>query len=81
MSVLFGQAVSGGPGMFGALGGLLAAVVGLATFVFWVWMLIHALTNKGLVGTEKIVWVLVVILLPCIGSLIYLFLGYPKAKG
>ncbi len=54
---------------------------GLATFVFWVWMLIHAITNQGLVGTEKIVWVLVVILLPCVGSLIYLFIGYPKAKG
>ncbi len=69
-----------GMGLLGMVG-VLSALAGLATFVFWLWMLIHAITNKGLVGTEKIVWVLVVILLPCVGSLIYLFLGYPKAKG
>ncbi len=81
MNAMFGQAASSGPVMFGAVGGLLTVVLGLATFVFWLWMLIHALTNKGLVGTEKIVWVLVVILLPCIGSLIYFFIARPKAGG
>ncbi len=69
--------------MLGIIGSSLLGLVGLlsaiATFVFWLWMLIHAITNKGLDGTERIVWVLVVILLPCIGSLIYLFIGYPKA--
>jgi hypothetical protein len=79
MNTMFAQAVSGGSGMFGAVGGLLTVVLGLATFAFWLWMLIDALTNKGLVGTEKIVWVLVVILLPCVGSLIYFFVGRPKA--
>ena len=81
MNLMFAQSVSGGSGMFGALTGPLVAAFGLATFVFWLWMLIHAITNKGLVGTEKIVWVLVVILLPCIGSLIYFFIGRPKAGG
>ena len=66
--------------MFGVMS-LLAAVIGLATFVFWLWMLIHALTNKGIADTEKIVWVIVVIFLPFLGSLIYFFVGRPKATG
>src|SRR2546425_12396581 len=32
-------------------------------FVFWIWMLVHAITNKGLTDVEKIVWVLVVLFL------------------
>jgi hypothetical protein len=62
---------------------LLAIVIGglisLACFAFWLWMLIHAITNKGLSDGEKIVWVLVVIFLPLIGSIIYFFIGRPKA--
>ena len=70
-------AVIGLLGLVGALSGL----IGLALFVFWVWMLVDVLTNKGLHGTEKIVWVLVVILLPFLGSVIYFFVGRNKAGG
>jgi hypothetical protein len=42
-------------------------------------MLIHAITNKGLGDGEKIAWVLVIIFLPFIGSVIYFFIGRPKA--
>ncbi len=65
--------------LVGILTFLFTAVIGLACFVFWLWMLIHALTNKGLGDGEKIAWVLVVILLPFIGSVIYFFVGKPKA--
>lgn len=62
---------------------LISFVVGglfsLALFAFWLWMLVHAITNKGLGDGEKIIWVLVVIFLPFIGSLIYFFVGRPKA--
>jgi hypothetical protein len=44
-------------------------------------MLIHAITNKGLSGAGKIVWVLVILFLPCLGALIYYFVGRPKATG
>jgi hypothetical protein len=44
-------------------------------------MLIHAITNKGLDSTEKIVWVLVVLFLHFLGALIYFFVGRPKATG
>ena len=59
---------------------LFGSIIGLLTFAFWLWMLIDCLTNQGLEGSEKVAWVLVIILLPFIGSLIYLFIGRPKRK-
>ena len=78
MTAMFGVV---GASLFGLLAGLVVAAISLAVFAFWLWMLVHALTNKGLDGTEKIVWVIVVIFLPFIGSLIYFFVGRPKAGG
>lgn len=53
----------------------------LLSMVFWIWMLVHAVQNKGLDQTEKIVWVLVIALLHLLGALIYFFVGRPKATG
>ena len=68
--------------IIGGVVGLLMVLIGLllsvAGFVFWLWMLIHSITNKGLPDGEKIVWVLVIIFLPLIGSIIYFFIGRPK---
>jgi hypothetical protein len=58
---------------------LIKAVIGLAVFAFWLWMLIHAVTNKGLGDGEKIAWVLVIIFVPCLGALLYFFVGKPMA--
>ncbi len=61
---------------------LLLLLVGgftLAAFVFWIWMLVHAITNKALTDTEKIVWVIVIVFTHFIGALIYFFVGRPKA--
>jgi hypothetical protein len=65
-------------GFFGLLFWLIGAALSLAAFAFWLWMLIHAITNKGLRDGEKIVWVLVIIFLPFIGSIIYFFVGKPR---
>ena len=43
----------------------------------WVYCLIHILKNK-FEKNDKIVWVLVVILLPIFGSLLYLLIGRKK---
>jgi hypothetical protein len=67
-------------GLFGLFVLFFGAVVSLAGFVFWLWMLIHAITNKGLADGERIVWVLVIIFLPLIGSIIYFFVGRPKGR-
>jgi hypothetical protein len=68
-------------GIVGVLFLLIALAVGLAAFGFWIWMLIHAITNKELTGTETIVWVLVVLFLHFLGALIYFFVGRSKATG
>jgi hypothetical protein len=58
--------------------GLLLIPFGLLLFVFWIWMLIHAATNRGLSDGEKIAWVLIVLFLHFLGALIYFIVGRPK---
>jgi cytochrome c oxidase assembly factor CtaG len=55
-----------------ALGCLVAVVL---AFVFWIWMLIDAIKNPRLDGTQRIVWVLVIIFLHALGALIYFLAG------
>ena len=60
---------------------LVLAPLTVLSMVFWIWMLIHAIQNKGLTDTEKIIWVLVIVFLHVLGALIYFFVGRPKATG
>ena len=62
----------------GIITGFFGLIFGILSFVFWLWMLIHAISNKALSGGEKIVWVLVIIFLPFLGSVLYFFIGKPK---
>jgi hypothetical protein len=48
--------------------------------VFWVWMIIDSITNKGLGDGEKICWVLAVIFLHFLGALLYFFIGRPRGR-
>jgi uncharacterized membrane protein YhaH (DUF805 family) len=59
---------------------MIGYIIGLLCTIFWIWMLIHALTNRGISGGEKVAWVLVIIFVPFIGSLIYFFIGKPKGR-
>jgi len=59
---------------------LFGGLIGLLCFGFWLWMLIDSLTNNGLDGSDRVAWVLVIVLLPFLGSILYLFLGRPKRK-
>jgi phospholipase D-like protein len=65
-------------GIIGMLIALLIGGLGLALTVFWIWMLVDAITNKGIGDGEKIAWVLVIIFLHALGGLIYFFVGKPK---
>ena len=62
------------------LGMLLLVPLSLAAMAFWIWMLIDAIQNKGLVESEKVVWVVVIALTHFIGALIYFFVGRSKGK-
>jgi hypothetical protein len=72
---------SAAAGLVGLVLILCAAIVGLALFAFWIWMLIHAISNKGLKDTEKLIWVIVILFLHFLGAMIYFFVGKPKAVG
>ena len=65
-------------GLFSLFMLFIIAVVALVACVFWIWMLISAVVNKGLNDGEKIGWVLVVLFLHFIGAIIYFFIGRPK---
>ena len=66
-------------GALGLLIFLIGGALALLATVFWIWMLIHAITNKGLSDTEKVLWVLVIFFLHFLGALIYFFVARPKA--
>jgi len=57
---------------FVALGG---GLIGILVFIFQIWMLIDAIKNPRLEGNQRVIWVLVILLLPCLGSIIYYFAG------
>lgn len=54
---------------------MIGSLIGLLTTIFWIWMIIDCIGNRSLTGTSKIVWLLVVILLPLVGSLLYFLLA------
>jgi hypothetical protein len=60
--------------IFGGLG-LVGGLIGILLTVFWLWMLIDCLTNSSLQGTEKVIWVLVIIFTHFLGALIYFFIA------
>jgi len=69
----------------GVIGGmfvifLIAACVLFAVglTVFWIWMLVSAVQNKGLSDGEKTGWVLAIVFFHFLSSLLYLFIGHPK---
>lgn len=67
-----------GASLVGILVLLFVALISLGLFVLWIWMLIHAITNPGLRDTEKVLWVILIILLPFLGPILYFFIGRPK---
>jgi hypothetical protein len=54
---------------------LLLVPFGIACFVFWLWMLVHAIRNDNLDGTARVLWAALIWFLPLIGSAIYFFAG------
>jgi hypothetical protein len=69
MSIAFG-----GCGLFGGILTLLA-------FAFWIWMIVDCATNPSLVGSDKVIWLLVVIFLHFLGALIYYLVGRGGRRG
>lgn len=60
--------------MFGFIA-VTGGLIGILTLIFQIWMLIDAIKNPRLDGNQRVIWVLVILLLPCLGSIIYFFAG------
>ena len=54
---------------------MIFGLIGLISFVFWIWMLIDCIQNRNLASNDKLIWVLVVIFLYALGALIYFAVG------
>lgn len=50
---------------------LLAGLIGLLGFLFWIWMLVECATKESDEGNNKVVWILIIVLLHILGALIY----------
>lgn len=59
----------------------IAFLIGAVAMVFWIWMLISAIQNRGIGSGEKVAWVLVIVFLHFLGALIYFVIGHPKRLG
>lgn len=56
---------------------LLFICAGLLGSVLWIWMLIDCASNEP-EGTDKIVWILVIVFTHLLGALIYLLVRRPE---
>ncbi len=74
ISGLFGLAFGGFWLVFVCLSGLL----GVASTVLWIWVLVEVLTKETSEENTKLIWVLVIVLTGWIGALIYLFVRRPE---
>ncbi len=61
-------------GVMGVATFLVFWLVAVVVFVFWLWALIDILKNE-FTGSNKLVWLLAVVLVPLIGVILYFFIG------
>jgi phosphotransferase system glucose/maltose/N-acetylglucosamine-specific IIC component len=57
---------------------LMMAALGVASFGFWIWMLIDCITNEPNEGNDKLIWILVIVFTHFIGAAIYYFVRRPE---
>lgn len=46
--------------------------------ILWIWSLINLLSSTVKSSTEKLIWLLVILFLPVLGPILYLFIGVDK---
>jgi hypothetical protein len=53
---------------------LMMSIITFAAFMFWIWALVDILKNE-FTGSNKLIWILAVIMVPMIGMILYWFIG------
>jgi hypothetical protein len=51
---------------------VLAAVAMFGAGLFWLWLIVHAAKNPWFTPAERVMWVLVILVMGCLGMLLYL---------
>lgn len=72
------QVPDGGGWLAGGAMMLLPILLGLVALALFVWALVDAIKNPNLSDTERIVWILVIIFVGCLGPILYLLIGRNK---
>ena len=62
-------------GGIGILELLFITVFVICPIILWIWAIIDLLNSKFSSDTNKIIWALVVLLLPLLGTILYLTIG------
>ena len=57
---------------------LSAVAMGILSTGFWIWMIVDCAVNEPSKGSNKVVWVLIIVFTHVIGALIYFFARRPK---
>jgi hypothetical protein len=82
LMVLAQMQPNGGDGAGGLLIGggmfLIWAALTLGALALLIWALVDAIRNPNLSDAERIVWILVIIFVGCIGPILYLAIGRNK---
>jgi hypothetical protein len=53
-------------------------ILSLAITIFWLWMLTDCASNESSEGNDKLTWILIILLVPFFGSVIYYFVRRPQ---
>lgn len=54
---------------------LLFSIIAIVGFIFWIIMIVDCLKREFDIPTEKVTWILVLLLLNIIGAVFYWFIG------
>ena len=52
---------------------LFGGLISLAGLAFWIWMIVDCARNETSEGSQKVIWILVILLANLLGALIYFF--------
>lgn len=55
-------------------------VILLAGFLFWAWAILSIIRNEFYGENEKLIWALLVIFVPFLGTILYLTVGVNRIK-
>ena len=76
LPMILAQVDNGAEIVAGGIGILLVTIlVSIVILALVIWAIIDAIKNPNLSDTARIIWIVVIFFLPCLGSVLYLLIG------